>query len=296
MLGKKRTNLTDSTPTRNQRLTDGVLWAIVGAYLIGSRIIPGFITPLLFPFALLHGAKRYGWKGIGVFMVVTLIVSNILENSSILTGFPFGHYYYTDSLGPKIALVPFFISLSYISFGYLAWVFSTILVGEVRRNSTILTTVAVSLVASFVMVDWDFSLDPIASTINHAWIWTQGGGYFGVPISNFLGWSFTVWIFFQLFALYQRRGASEDLSRALPTTHYLQSIIVYFWTGFGFVLGYLLRPTNTAISDAVGHVWQTGDIYETMAISAIYTMIFISILALVLLYRDQPQKKLSAVT
>jgi putative membrane protein len=291
MLGKKRTNLTDSTPTRNQRLTDGVLWAIVGAYLIGSRIIPGFITPLLFPFALVHGARRYGWKSIAVFMVITLIVSNTLENSSILTGFPFGHYYYTDSLGPKIALVPFFISLSYISFGYLAWVFSTILVGEVRRNSTILTTVAVSLVASFVMVDWDFSLDPIASTINHAWIWTQGGGYFGVPISNFLGWSFTVWIFFQLFALYQRGRASEDLSRALPTTHYLQSIIVYFWTGFGFVLGYLLRPTNTAISDAVGHVWQTGDIYETMAISAIYTMIFISILALVLLYRDQLQKK-----
>jgi putative membrane protein len=137
------------------------------------------------------------------------------------------------------------------------------------------------------MVDWDLSLDPIASTINHAWIWTGGGGYFGVPISNFLGWSFTVYIFFQLFALYQRRRGSEELGRALPTTHYLQSIIVYFWTGFGFVLGYLLRPANTAISDAVGHVWQTGDIYETMAIVSIYAMIFVSILALEILYRDQ---------
>src|SRR5260370_6684186 len=269
MLGKKRTNLTDSTSTRNQRLTDGVLWAIAGAYLIGSRIIPGFITPLLFPFALIHGAKRYGRTSIAGFLVVTLIVSNILENSSILTGFPFGHYYYTDSLGPKIALVPFFISLSYISFGYLAWVFSTILVGEVRRKSTLFTTVAVSLVASFVMVDWDLSLDPIASPINHAWIWTEAGGYFGVPISNFLGWSFTVWIFFQLFALYQRRRASEDLSRALPTTHYLQSILVYMWTGVGFVLGYLLRPSNMAITDAIGHAGQKGEKYETMATPAI---------------------------
>src|SRR6267143_2739659 len=231
MLGKKRTNLTDSTSTRNQRLTDGVLWAIVGAYLIGSRIIPGFVTPLLFPFALVHGARRYGWKSIAVFMVITLIVSNILENMSILTGFPFGHYYYTDSLGPKIALVPFFISLSYISFGYLAWVFSTIIVGKVRQRSTIFSTIAVSLVASFVMVDWDLSLDPIASTINHAWIWTEGGGYFGVPISNFLGWSFTVWIFFQLFAIYLRQRGSDDLSRALPITHYLQIILVYMSTG-----------------------------------------------------------------
>jgi uncharacterized membrane protein len=278
-------------------MTDGVLWAIVVAYLIGSRIIPGFITPLLFPFALIHGARRYGWKAIAVFMVVTLIVSNILENSSILTGFPFGHYYYTDSLGPKIALVPFFISLSYISFGYLAWVFSTILVDEVRRNSTIFTTLAVPFVASFVMVAWDFCLDPIASTINKAWIWTQGGGYFGVPFSNYIGWSFTVYVFFQLFALYQRQRASKDLSRPLPATHYLQSIIVYMWTGIGFVVSYALGPANTQITDAAGHVWQTGDIFETMAISAIYTMIFVSILALVILYRDQlTQKRVPAVT
>jgi uncharacterized membrane protein len=279
--------LTNSTPTRNQKLTDGVLWAIVGAYLIGSRIIPGFITPLLFPFALIHGARRYGWKGIAVFMVITLIVSNILENSSILTGFPFGHYYYTDSLGPKIALVPFFISLSYISFGYLAWVISTLLVGEVRQRSTIFTTVAVPLVASFVMVAWDFSLDPIASTINHAWIWKDGGGYFGVPFSNYVGWSFTVYVFFQLYALYMRQSGSKNLDRRLPTTHYLQAILVYLWTGVGFVLGYLLKPMDTYVIDAAGHFWWTGNIYESMAISAIYTMIFVSILALVILYRDQ---------
>src|SRR5438132_9114579 len=150
-------------------------------------------------------------------MVVTAIVSNILENSSILTGFPFGHYYYTDSLGPKIALVPFFISLSYISFGYLAWVFSTLLVSEVRKGSALLVSVAVPLVASFVMVAWDFCLDPIASTINHAWIWKDGGGYFGVPFSNYLGWSFTVYIFFQLFAC-----TSGSMDQKTWVEHYQQ--------------------------------------------------------------------------
>src|SRR5438128_12594646 len=104
--------MTGSAPTRYQRLTDGVLWGIVVAYAVGSRIIPGLITPLLFPFALIHGGRRYGWKTIGVFIVVTAIVSNILENSSILIGFPFGHYHYTDSLAPKIAVARFSISLS----------------------------------------------------------------------------------------------------------------------------------------------------------------------------------------
>src|SRR2546422_3236181 len=113
--------MTCLAPTRNQRLTDSVLWGLVIAYAIGSRIIPGFITPLLFPFALIHGGGRYGWETIAVFMMVTAIVSNILEHSSILNGFPFPNYYYTDFVGPKVALLPFFIYLSYVWFGYLPW-------------------------------------------------------------------------------------------------------------------------------------------------------------------------------
>jgi putative membrane protein len=213
-----------------------------------------------------------------------------MENLSILTGFPFGHYYYTDALGPKVTLVPILIFPSYIAFGYLAWVLSILIVGGVRRGSTIFTTVAVPLVASFMMVAWDLSLDPIASTINQTWIWTQGGGYFGVPISNFLGWSLTVYIFFQLFALYLRKRGPTN-PPAIPITHYLQIILVYMWTGVGFVLNYPFRPANTQITDAVGHIWQTSDIYETTAISAIYTMIFISTLALTILLRGRLVQK-----
>ena len=294
---EKGTNLTDASPTRNDRLTNVVLWGLAMAYVVASTlraILPNLNTfptvLLLFPFTLIHGMKRYPWKGIAVFIVITLIVSGIMENLSILTGFPFGHYYYTDALGPKVTLVPILIFPSYIAFGYLAWVLSILIVGGVRRGSTIFTTVTVPLVASFMMVAWDLSLDPIASTINQTWIWTQGGGYFGVPISNFLGWSLTVYVFFQLFALYLRKRGPTN-PPAIPITHYLQIILVYLWTGVGFVLNYPFRPTNTAITDAVGHIWQTSDIYETTAISAIYTMIFISTLALAILLRDRLVQK-----
>jgi uncharacterized membrane protein len=240
---------------------------------------------------LIHGVRRYGRKGITVFIVVTVIVSTILESSSILNGFPLGHYYYAALLGPKVGLIPVFVYLSYIPLGYLAWVLSTLLLGEVRRNSTIFTTVSVPLLASFVMVAWDLSADPIGSTIKHAWIWTQGGAYFGVPLSNFLGWGFSVYVIFQLFALYLRSKETEYLDRLLPRTHYLQVIIVYMWTGVGFVLLYLTRSANQQITDAVGHVWLTGDIYEATAISAVLTMIFISILATMVLFRDQLAQK-----
>ena len=293
----REANLTDATPTRNDKLTNVVLWGLVTAYVVASTLraifsnINTFPTILLlFPFTLIHGMKRYPWKGIAVFIVITLIVSGIMENLSILTGFPFGHYYYTDALGPKVTLVPLLIFPSYIALGYLAWVLSTLIVGIFHRGSTMFTTVAVPLVASFMMVAWDLSLDPIASTINQTWIWTQGGGYFGVPISNFLGWSLTVYIFFQLFALYLRKRGPTN-PPAMPITHYLQIILVYLWTGVGFVLNYPFRPTNTAITDAVGHIWQTSDIYETTAVSAIYTMIFISTLALAILLRGRLVQK-----
>ena len=265
-----------------------VVSIILRAILPNLNTFPTIL--LLFPFTLIHGMKRYPWKGIAIFVVITLIISGIMENLSILTGFPFGHYYYTDALGPKVTLVPILIFPSYIAFGYLAWVLSILIVGGVRRGSTIFTTVAFPLVASFMMVAWDLSLDPIASTINQTRIWTQGGGYFGVPISNFLGWSLTVYIFFQLFALYLRKRRPTN-PPAVPITHYLQIILVYLWTGVGFVLNYPFRPTNTAITDAVGHIWQTSDIYETTAISAIYTMIFISTLALAILLRRRLVQK-----
>ena len=62
------------------------------------------------------------------FVAVCLVVSNILENTSILTGFPFGHYHYTDALGPKLLLVPLLIGPAYFANGYFAWVIGNVLV------------------------------------------------------------------------------------------------------------------------------------------------------------------------
>lgn len=44
-----------------------------------------------------------------MFCAVTLVVSNALENLSILTGFPFGNYHHT--LGLQVFLVPVLINV-----------------------------------------------------------------------------------------------------------------------------------------------------------------------------------------
>src|SRR5437763_12228248 len=272
-----------------------LLWTLVVLNVVltmVNAVFPNHIpVPILIPlligvpfaFALFHGAVRYQWSGILTFLVICLVVSNLLENTSILTGFPFGHYYYTSGLGPKLFLVPLLIGPAYFGTGYLAWVLATVLVGEVRPKGSWFTTCAVPFIASFMMVAWDLGMDPTSSTIRHSWIWEQGGGYFGVPLTNYLGWFFTVYVFFQLFALYLRlrKASHEGEKPALPRSYYAQAIVMYAVIGLVIVVSYLVGSTNTAITDAVGIVWQTRSIAEAEATVSIFTMLFAAALATV---------------
>jgi putative membrane protein len=236
-------------------------------------------------FALLHGARRYGWRAIGVFVVAGLVISNILENLSIRTGFPFGHYHYTG--GGKIFLVPWFIGPAYLATGYLAWVVATVLLGDVRRYSPWLTTIGTPVIAAFAMTAWDLSLDPVASTINQAWIWENGGGFFGVPLVNFLGWTFTVYLFMQVFALYLRRRGPMSTSHSAPAgASDLQSVLLYGATTISFFTN-VFTGARTVVIDATGRTWRTGDIYETSALVTIYGMLFIAVLALLRIARQR---------
>jgi uncharacterized membrane protein len=268
-----------------------VLWILVVVYAVVELVNPVFPLHIPIPlvllipivFGLIHGALRYKWSGILTFLVMCLVVSNLLENTSILTGFPFGHYSYTDVLGPKLFLVPLLIGPAYFATGYLAWVLGTVLIGDIGRTSSAFTTFAVPFIASFAMVAWDLGFDPTASTINHAWIWEQGGGYFGVPLTNYLGWFFTVYVFFQLFALFLRlrRTDSKEEASAFPGSYYAQAIIMYAVIGLAFVVAYLSGSGNTLVTDAMGVVWYTRSIAEAQATVSLFTMIFVAALSTV---------------
>ena len=279
-----------------------LLWTLVLIYVVVTLVnalFPNRIPiPILIPilvlvpvaFALLHGAQRYGWTGIIIFLIICLVVSNLLENISILTGFPFGHYYYTDLLGPKLFLVPLFIGPAYFGIGYLAWTLGTVIIGNIRPRGSTFTTFAVPFIASFVMVAWDLGMDPTNSTIRHDWIWQQGGGYFGVPLTNYLGWSLTVYLFFQLFALYLyfRKPGSAAEKPTFSTAFFAQSLIMYAVIALGIVLAYLVAGPNTAIKDASGVVWQSRSIAEAVATVSIYTMLFVTALSAVKLLQRTP--------
>src|SRR3989440_5709403 len=133
------------------------------------------------------------------------------------------------------------------------------------------------------MVAWDLGMDPTRSTIRHLWIWEQGGGYFGVPLTNYLGWFFTVYVFFQLFAvsLRLRTASRAGAEPPRPTSYDAQALVMYTVIGLTVVVTYLVGSTNRAITDAVGIVWQTRSIAEAEATVSIFTMLFAAALATV---------------
>jgi uncharacterized membrane protein len=231
---------------------------------VGGAMLALFLTL----FGLLHGAATYGWRGILIFLVVCLGVSNAFENLSILTGFPFGWYHYSDALGPKLFLVPLLIGPAYFGVGYLSWTLARAILGDHDTRLARLLLFATPAIASFVMVSWDLTIDPMMSTINASWVWHNGGSYFGVPVSNFLGWYLTVFVFFQCFALYARRriSTSTKVSRywATPLFAYTSIIIAP-------ILSLLLGTEPATLTDPAGHIWQAQDIRAVAALACLFT-------------------------
>jgi Carotenoid biosynthesis protein len=119
--------------------------------------------------------------------------------------------------------------------------------------------------------------DPTWSTIVQAWVWERGGIYFGVPLGNFLAWYLTVYLIFQLFALYLR--GREANSEDLPQKYWQMTILFYTVSAIGNVLVAIPRPVTSMVTDGSGAQWQARDITGACALISIFLMGGISVLA-----------------
>jgi uncharacterized membrane protein len=269
---------------RTDRSLDLVAWGIVAVYAVmigGQSLAPGvfgalWMIPVLLPtvFLIVHGSRTYGIRTSLVFAVLVLVISNFLENVSIATGFPFGNYYYSQFLGPRILNVPVLIGPAYLGMGYLSWTLARLLVGRTREALSGVSLITVPIVASFLMVAWDLTFDPVNSTINGFWIWEQGGAYFGVPFSNFVGWFLTVFVFFIVFAVYLSRRAHESAGTAQQSGQYwLQAVALYAAAAIPALLGPLTHSAVGTVIDPSGVAWPGSDIYLAVALVASFTMV-----------------------
>jgi uncharacterized membrane protein len=249
-----------------------------------TQIGPVIIVICIFTFTLLHGMVRYGARDLLIFFAISFIVSWSYEQISIITGFPFGHYYYTGQLGPKILFVPIIIMPAYFGTAYLAWTLSHILLDVYDSKIKVFHTVAIPLVASFIMVMWDVCMDPYMATILNNWIWIKGGGFYGVPFTNFLGWYLCVYTFYQMFAVYLYKKKDIDKpAYPFPKMYWLQPAVLYM-TSFIFYLFKILYAGNDIITTPDGKTWWSQDIYQAAFLMTINTMVFVALIAIIKIF------------
>jgi len=252
------------------------------AGLGGGSVICLFLTVI---FAAVHGTRRYGWPRYLTFFAVTFVVSNAYENLSIMTGFPFGHYHYTG--GPKLFYVPVMVGLLYCGLGYISWMTTSTLLDRAderlnwRERTGRVNTVALPAIAASVMTMFDVATDAQASTIGHTWIWENGGGVFGVPYTNYLGWWLVTYTFFQIFALLLSRAQTQAANPGAAVTpgSLLQPVLLYAATGLATISTFFTTKPGTTI-DATGVTWSLTAINETAMTISIFTVITVAALAL----------------
>ncbi|HMF65954.1 MAG TPA: carotenoid biosynthesis protein [Edaphobacter sp.] len=236
---------------------------VPGLLLVVSHVVP----PALF--ALIHGMRLYRSRAIWIFIALCLGIGSFFESISLRTGFPFGHYSFTDRMGPKAFQLPILLALAYVGMGYLSWVVS--LVGLKYQNGPLSgrRLFTLPLVASFVMTAWDLTMDPVWANIDRAWVWKDGGTYLGVPVSNFLGWFFTAYCFYQLFTLYVRNrpvvyGASPQFWNL--------ALLFYLTAAIGNLFVVVPASFGSMFMDATGRQWHYSTILWSSRLASIFLM------------------------
>jgi uncharacterized membrane protein len=272
---------------------DVVLWGLIAVFALFSVIKTTSLSTVLGPFipavsilvptlfAVLHGPRRLGWRDFAVFFALTFAISWSYESLSIATGFPFGHYSYSDELGPKLGTVPLLIMPAYFAAGYLSWQLAHVLLDRMAGPGGRMPRWAVPVIAAFVMVMWDMSMDPQRSTLRQAWIWEAGGGYFGVPFSNFMGWYLCVVTIFLVFgACHGPMAQGRQSADAGRRESWHQVTALYGAIFAEFVAAAWFGPA-AVLTDLGGRVWSARDMFETLGLVAIFTMGFVTVLALI---------------
>ncbi len=134
------------------------------------------------------------------------------ELVGVATGRPFGHYSYSERLGPRVRGVPLLAAGAWALMARPAWVVAGYLVEPRRGAAATLArrrAVARVVVAAGALAAWDVFLDPRMAREGY-WTWPGGGRYEGVPASNFVGWFCTGLAVFAAYAALARGGATDE--------------------------------------------------------------------------------------
>lgn len=187
--------------------------------LLGTLILRPYVFVFLLAY-LIGASKQFGKKPTFVFLPLGYLFAFLSELCSINLGFPYGDYFYTEATKGKelwVLGVPFMDSISYVflaacSYSTALFLMSPIAFSQKERRAH--GDKKVWILASFLMVLLDVIIDPVALRgekwfLGKIYGYREEGPYFGVPMSNFLGWLIVAALMTGVFDLLVRKRGGK---------------------------------------------------------------------------------------
>lgn len=137
----------------------------------------GFNLLIALP-AFIALVRQLGARRGAVALVAVSLFGYLIEGVGVATHLPYGEFYYGEPLGPRLfGLVPYLLPLSYVP----------LVIGAVAVVAGATTPARRIILGGLLLVVIDGVLDPGAVSLGF-WIWPGGGPYYGIPLSNYVGW------------------------------------------------------------------------------------------------------------
>lgn len=230
--------------------------------VFGLPVAPEFLIPyatvLFFAFSLGHAILQLGAFRAVVMLVSTLTITLGAELLGASTGAIFGPYHYTDAWPVKVlGLVPPVLPLAWFMMLYCSIRMADVLgfrwtrrLGRRSAPAKGLELIVLSAIGALAMVAWDLGLDPTMVHLGF-WVWQEPGVYFGIPLSNYIGWFLTAFAAQAAYRIvsglrsFAPAGVGDGFSR-LP-------LVAYAMTGLDtVVLAIILGVGGVAVSTLFG--------------------------------------------
>jgi uncharacterized membrane protein len=209
------------------------------------------LRPYVFIFLAVYLAGcslHLGLKRALLFGIAGYVIAWLSEFSSIHNGFPYGHYYYlVGTMGREIWVlgVPLMDSISYVFLVYASYSLALFVSSPLRRSRWMLyvletkkrrESLQVRILGAMLFVYLDIIIDPVAVRgerwfLGRIYGYSEQGVYFGVPISNFIGWfvvGFSMIYVLQKIDRYLRIKGAQDIIGYKYPWRFLIGPVIYF--------------------------------------------------------------------
>ena len=163
------------------------------------------------------------------FVLIAVSFGWFAEQMGSSRGWFFGHYTYTEVLGPRLGDVPLVIPLMWFSLTYACYVITNLIVWQSPVDGTrgLGQAAMLSFLAAMIVTAFDLGADPYLVYTLKAWIMTKtDGAWFGETVQGFFGWVFVSFVILFSFRMSVRKLALQPSSPFLRR-HALVPLALY---------------------------------------------------------------------